>query len=683
MNLRAIALFAIVLAVVAGLSYWAGTLSRDEADRDPSSEPSAGGATTYYCSMHPHITLPYEGKCSICEMDLIPLAERADDPGPRALELSEAAMRLAEVETRPVERKFVEATIAMVGKIEFDETEVKTITAWVDGRLDRLFVNYTGVPVAVGDHLVDIYSPKLYAAQQQLVEALNAVERTEPTNESLSSRFPSGNLDAVRTKLALLGLAEEQIAEIERRRTPSQHLMIPSPVEGVVVEKLASEGDYVSTGTPIYKVADLTRLWVKLDAYESDLPWLRYGQDVTFETPAYPGETFHGRVTFEDWVVDPNTRTVKVRLNVDNADHRLKPGMFVRAQARSTLAAGGRVMDPALAGKWISPMHPEIVKDGPGSCDICGMDLVPSEKLFRVGATSETPPLVIPASAPLITGRRAVVYVRRPDTSIFEGRSVVLGPRAGEHYVVTRGLDEGEEVVVRGGFKIDSALQIEAKPSMMQPEGGGPGGGGHLHGHSHAEERASGDPAGGADTSPPPAPTADDPEIRRELTAFYDLYREIGDALASDKSEGARAAATKAAAALPPRREGEESADAQWAAARQALARASERLARADSIVVQRSAFESLSLELQRAIARYGHESTAPVHEVHCPMAFKNRGALWLQSDETVRNPYFGAAMLRCGVKRSTHAPRDAGSTSSSPAKPGDEHSHRDGDRNE
>jgi Cu(I)/Ag(I) efflux system membrane fusion protein len=242
---------------------------------------------------------------------------------------------------------------------------------------------------------------------------------------------------------------------------------------------------YVNTGTRIYTIADLSRVWVLLDAYETDLLWIRYGQEVEFGTEAYPGELFKGRISFIDPVLDAKTRTVKVRVNAENLAGKLKPEMFVRAVVRTRIAAGGKVMEPDLAGKWISPMHPEIVKDEPGTCDVCGMPLVKAESLGYVpgdAAMSEAP-LVIPDSAPLITGERAVVYVAVPEKEgVYEGREVVLGPRASNYYLVKHGLEEGEMVVVKGNFKIDSEIQIQAKPSMMSPEGGVP-----VPAHPHHE----------------------------------------------------------------------------------------------------------------------------------------------------------------------------------------------------
>jgi Cu(I)/Ag(I) efflux system membrane fusion protein len=240
-------------------------------------------------------------------------------------------------------------------------------------------------------------------------------------------------------------------------------------------------------------VADLSQVWVKLDAYESDLPWIRYGQEVTFTAEAHPGEVFKGWISFIAPTLDARTRTVKVRVNVNNPDDRLKPEMFVRAVVKSHMAQEGKVMDPNMAGKWTCPMHPSVVRDRAGTCDICGMNLVTTESLGYVAAESAGPlPLVIPASAPLITGKRAVVYVKKPDMAnpTFEGREIVLGPRAGDYYIVREGLTEGESVVTSGNFKIDSALQIQAKPSMMSPEGGTMPAG-HQHGMGADQENQS------------------------------------------------------------------------------------------------------------------------------------------------------------------------------------------------
>jgi Cu(I)/Ag(I) efflux system membrane fusion protein len=454
----------LVLAVFALGRCTAGTRQETAASETHNSETETQWWT---CSMHPQIKLPKPGKCPICGMDLIPLKTGGEDH-PRELTLGAETVKLLQMETAPVERKFVETDVRMVGKVDFDETRTAFITARIPGRLDRLFVDYTGVQVRKGDHMASIYSPELLSAQEELLQAIKSVKSLEQSESSIVRNISQSTVDAVREKLRLWGLLPEQIQDIETRGTSIDHLTLYSPVSGVVIHKNAQEGIYVKTGDSIYTVADLSRVWVKLEAYESDLPWLRYGQNVTFTTEALPGETFEGTVAFIDPVLNAATRTVNVRVNVDNPQKKLKPGMFVRAVAHPLITEDGKVANPSLAGKWISPMHPEIVKDEPGSCDVCGMPLVPAEELGYV-TEDATAPLVIPATAPLITGTRAVVYIEVPnrEAPTYEGREITLGPRAGDFYIVHKGLAEGERVVTQGAFKLDAELQIHAKPSMM------------------------------------------------------------------------------------------------------------------------------------------------------------------------------------------------------------------------
>lgn len=423
------------------------------------------------CSMHPEIRQPKPGKCPKCFMELIPVSTEDSHAGPRQIAFSPEAIKLMDIETATVERKFAEAEIRMTGKIDYDETRLQDVTAWVAGRIDRMYVDFTGTQVIKGDHMFDLYSPDLISAQAEFLEANKSAENLTAESSDLVQRSVRSTLEAAREKLRLLGLSDSQIQNIRQTNQASDHITINAPRDAIVIKKHLAEGAYVKTGTPVYTIADLSHLWVQLDAYESDMPWVRFGQDVEFTTEAYPGEIFHGRVTFIAPTLDAATRTIKLRVNVDNHNLALKPGMFVRAVIRSRIASNGPVADSEMAGKWMCPMHPSVVKDDPGPCDICGMDLVTVASLGYIAADANQPPLVIPATAPLITGKRSVVYVQVPDTEkpIFEGRQVVLGPRAGDYYLVEEGLTEGEQVVVNGNFKIDSALQIQAKPSMMSP----------------------------------------------------------------------------------------------------------------------------------------------------------------------------------------------------------------------
>lgn len=428
------------------------------------------------CSMHPQIQQPKPGKCPICFMDLIPVETGGDTMGAGSSQISFSpeAIKLMELQTTPVERKFVEAEIRLVGKIEYDETKLKHVTAWAAGRIDRLFVDFVGTEVIEGDHMVRLYSPELISAQAEYLQALKSVENMPGNTSELISKSNNATLKAAKEKLLLLGLTELQLKDIQSKGEPADYLTIYASVGGVVLEKHVTEGAYVKTGTMIYTIADLSSLWVKLDAYESDVALVTYQQEVEFTTEAYPGEVFKGKITFIPPTLDPKTRTVKLRVNVPNPDGKLKPGMFVRAVVHSKLAQNGVVTDPSLANKYVCPMHPSIIKDELGTCDICEMDLVkaPSRGFITADQTEEAP-IVIPASAPLMTGKRAVVYVKTSNVEkpTFEGREIVLGPRAGNYYIVKEGLSEGEIVVTKGNFKIDSALQIQAKPSMMSPDG--------------------------------------------------------------------------------------------------------------------------------------------------------------------------------------------------------------------
>ncbi len=592
--------------------------------RMPVPQVAEQGQTWWTCSMHPQIHLPKPGKCPLCPMDLIQASSEGGDIGPRQITFSQEAVKLMEVQTTPVVRKFVEAEIRMVGKVDYDETRVKNITAWVPGRIDRLYVDFTGITVNKGDHMVDLYSPELISAQAELLQALKAAGSIRDNTSDLMKRTTLAMLEASRDKLRLLGLARAQIDKIESAGEPVTHITVYSPMGGIVIHKHATEGMYVNTGTPVYTIADLSRLWIKLDAYESDLPWVRYGQEVEFSTEANPGQVFKGKISFRDPILNAKTRTVKVRLNVDNPDGKLKPGMFVRSVLRAKVAQGGAVMDPELAGKWICPMHPSVVREQPDKCDICEMDLVATESLYTTAIEPNEPPLVIPATAPLITGKRAVVYVRIPDANkpTFEGRQVVLGPRAADYYLVKEGLAEGEIVVTNGNFKIDSALQIQAKPSMMSADSS------HMYDIFEVPD-----------------------EYRKQLWAVVEKYLLLHEALASDNKDSAIRAAGEALKALTAVEMSLLSGNAHdvWMANSTKMKAALDKIKEAEGIEPMREEFEGLSNELIAIVGQFGVYHGKTLYKINCPMVFNNRGADWLQTDKDTRNPYFGASMLKCG----------------------------------
>lgn len=606
--MRRIPPYWILAAVVAplALGFLIGRWTSPPAGPGASNAPAEAVASqpeTWTCSMHPQIQTPEPGDCPICGMDLIPLKPDAgNDLGPRAMVMSRNALALADIQTTAVVQAFPEVEVSLVGRLELDETRVRSLTARFPARIDKLFVNYTGAPVNQGEHLAMVFSPELSTAEHELIMA--------------HQQDPNGSLArAAREKLRLWDLLPDQIDEIIANGKASDRFELRAPVGGIVVTKNVNEGDYVSTGEPLFRIADLGRLWLFLDAYESDLQWLRFGQQVEFTVEAWPGESFTGQIAFIEPEFDRMTRTVAVRVNVPNEDMRLKPGMFARGTVKVEVAEGGRVHAPDMAGKWISPMHPEIVKDGPGPCDVCGMDLVPAESLGYVDIPEGEAPLVVPASAVLRTGKRAVVYVELADTEqpTFEGREIVLGPRAGDVFLVGEGLSEGERVVTRGAFKIDSALQIQARPSMMNPAEGH-----DQDGHYVADEPLHIDPSTAA--------------------GLMEDYFALQSAMADDDFPGAidalksMMAKTGHHGPLPDL--------------------IHTMLAAEDMEALRRPSFHVLSNAFIEAVQADPAAFSGDIYLMSCPMVYndrENNSADWLQNHDKLLNPYFGEMMLRCG----------------------------------
>jgi Cu(I)/Ag(I) efflux system membrane fusion protein len=637
-GLGGLKVFLVVLLIIAafGLGFIfrgsAGTPGTTETDAHSEAEQEQ---TIWTCSMHPQIRQPKPGKCPICFMDLIPLKE--SNIGEMRIEFSEAAKKLMQIETSPVERKFVTAKIRMVGKIDYDETRLKNISAWVPGRIDRLYVDYTGIEVRQGDHMVYLYSPELLEDQRALLAALDASKSLESAGSEFVKVLKVGNIEAVEKRLKLRGLTDEQIEQIKKTGKPVDHLTIYAPIGGIVIEKHANEGMYVQTGMKIYTIADLSQLWVKLDAYESDMMWIRYGQEVEFATEAYPGEVFKGRISFIDPTLNPKTHTVKLRVNVENHDGKLKPEMFVRALVNSRIAGGGMVMDENMAGKWICPMHPDIVKDAAGTCDICGMDLVTTESLGYVELTATgQAPLVVPASSVLITGKRAVVYVQVPDTEkpTYEGREIMLGPRAGDYYLVESGLREGEVVVTNGNFKIDSEMQLRAKPSMMNSE-------------DELSISENQDNMQGSKTEMIEVPEA----LRLQLWQIYEGYMNMQKALAADDINAAAESAEQALQSLSSVDMNLLTGQANIFCMEKSgkIKKLLEQIKESEKIEAVREAFDKLSVEVIALVEKFGIPESQVLYKFHCPMAFDNKGADWIQDINDIKNPYFGTAMLKCG----------------------------------
>ena len=451
--------------------------------------PQAAGATVWTCSMHPQVRLPNPGKCPICSMPLVPAAmpKTGGVPGGEPmLELSAHARAMASVETVAIERRKLSLETRAVGKVQYNESALSTITARVDGYIERLFIDFTGVEVKAGDHLVEIYSPDLVVAQGEL----------------LMNSGQGSNLESVKMKLRRREVSDAQIDDVIRTRKPLERITLSAPIDGTVTEKLVVQKSAVKAGDVLYKLANLDSVWVYLDIYEYQLSSIRYGQTAEVITEAYPGETFKGRVWFINAVLNDETRTVKVLVNIANTDKRLKPGMFVSATIRAGLLASGQPAPTGVEGEWTCLMHPQVLEETAVPCPVCRM------RLTQIPAAGVAPDLddgmvlAVPATAVLDSGVRQLAYVERAPGQ-YVPAPLTLGARAGEFYPVLAGLKEGDRVAVRGSFLLDSQFQISGLPSLFYEHGQAPAAG-HQHGDAPGRQTPAPKPAGHEGHAMPP-----------------------------------------------------------------------------------------------------------------------------------------------------------------------------------
>jgi membrane fusion protein, copper/silver efflux system len=370
-------------------------------------------ATIWTCAMHPQIRMPQPGKCPICAMELIPLSQGGITVDPDAIHMTNEAAQLANVLTSIVSKQNPVKELRLYGKVQADERLLQSQVSYLPGRIEKLNVNFTGEMVRKGQTLAVIYSPDLVTAQQELLE-------TAATKESQPSLY-----EASKDKLRQWKLTDIQITSIEISGKVTTNFEVFANTTGVVAARRVNTGDYVSPGSVLFDVADLSHVWIMFDAYESDLPYLSQGQKITFTIQAIPGVDYSGNITFIDPVLDPVTSVARVRIEVGNQGGKLKPEMFATGVVKANM-------------------------------------------------NEDRDKLVIPRSAVLWTGKRSVVYVKQTgiDEPVFKIREIELGTMLGDSYVVMSGLNDGEEIVTQGAFSVDASAQLEGKPSMMNQTGG-------------------------------------------------------------------------------------------------------------------------------------------------------------------------------------------------------------------
>jgi len=378
-----------------------------------SAESAAASSESFYytCPMHPTVHKDTPGSCPICGMTLVKKSiqnvnQNEQVPAVSQVSLSSSKQILANVSTTHAVRRSFIRTIHAAGIVNYAEPNLRHLSARFPGRVEKLYVSFTGENVHTGDPVLEVYSPEATSAEREYILARNAYREASSDSES-SSADAQALLDQSKSKLLRWGFTENQIAQLDTVTKIPNLVTIYSPIDGTVIRKYVELQSYASAGDNLFDVADLSTVWVEADVYESDLPFVRVGEPITAVVDGLPGSRLSGKVTFINPTIDQYTRTIRVRAACSGAAGRLAVGMYV-----------------------------------------------------EVSLESENPPsIVVPASAVLSTGERQIVWVKTaPET--FEGHLVTTGARSDELVQILDGIREGDEVVISGGYLIDSESQL-------------------------------------------------------------------------------------------------------------------------------------------------------------------------------------------------------------------------------
>jgi Cu(I)/Ag(I) efflux system membrane fusion protein len=416
--LRRIFSFSCMLATV--LLLFAGCGKADShAGNDSASEATIA---KYHCPMHPTYTSDKPGDCPICGMKLVPIGDDKGNssnvsiPGRAAIKLSGDKRQLIGLTTSPVERRSLSHIVRNPGVVTHDETRYARIAPRFGGWVRSLQVNYTGQPVKKGEPLFTVYSPELFTAENDYLLAFRNAQLS--TNSPATLESSRQLLETARRKLELLQIGAEEIAALERGGKPSDELQIRAPISGHVLTKKAVEGQSFMSGEMLYEIADLSHLWIRASIYESDLPQIRVGQKARAIFPNLNNKAFDTSVSFIYPHIDPQTRRAEVRVELENPQHELRPDMWADVEIEVELG--------------------EL--------------------------------LAVPASSVIDTGTRYVAFVEG-DQNHLEPREVKIGAKTDDYFEVLDGLKDGEKVVTRALFLVDSESQLKAAISGMGAAG--------------------------------------------------------------------------------------------------------------------------------------------------------------------------------------------------------------------
>ena len=583
-NTIQIALSTLVVGIIIGWLIF-GVNTKDEHQHEANKELTK---EIWTCSMHPQIRKNEPGDCPICGMDLIPVSSGEEEGNPMEIRMSPTSMQLASVQTAIVKMGNPIKEIKLNGKVQVNESTVSSQKSHIAGRVEKLLVNTTGEYVSKGQIVAFIYSPELITAQEELFEA----QKIKTSNPKL--------FEAVKEKLKNWKLSTKQIDAILESGKPSENFPILSDISGVVTSKRVNVGDYVDKGASLFEIADLSKLWILFDVYESDMEWVKVGDEIAYSVQSLPSSKFKGKVTFVDPVINPKTRVAKARLVVTNKVD-LKPEMFVKGTLSSPIKNGEKA-------------------------------------------------IVIPKTAVMWTGEKSVVYIKTSEVGgiNFMMREVTLGTSLGENYVIKEGLQEGEEIATNGTFSIDAAAQLAGKPSMMNPEGGAVMTG-HNHGGGNNTATSS------KEHSSHSKSISISKDVKEELIPLFDSYVALKNALVKDDYTKALEAGKNFGSVLEKVNMSIFKGESHnvWMKHSAVIKKSVFSINNAKDIEVIRKHFVALS-EQMIMLAKTFTPTQKSLYIQHCPMADGDKGTDWISMEKEIKNPYFGKSMLTCGEVKTT-----------------------------
>ena len=635
----------VLLIVLLGIAQRVGWL-KTAGEAQSSSGVGSAAEAVHTCPMHPQIRQPGLGDCPICGMPLVPATAGGADLDEFAVSIEPAQRRLANIKTVTVTEQPVSRQLQTIGSIEIDESRQATISSYIDGRLEKIYADYTGVEVQEGDHLAVVYSPQIYSAQIEYLEAKKTLESSSDSALASIREAQEKLADNSRQRLLELGMTADQLKELDATETAKSRLTIYAPMGGTVIEKLAEEGKYIEAGEPIYRIADLAMVWLMLELFPEDASRIRFGQQVQARLSSNPNEVLTGRVAFIAPNVDPSSRTVGVRVEFTNEQRKLRPGDYAEATITIPIGPEGEIYDKDLAGKWISPMHPQIIRDQPGPCPVCGMQLVPTTRYGYAATPVDQPVSVtIPRSALLLAGQNSVAYVET-EAGRFELRVVKIGPFLKNNVVILEGIEPGEQVATSGNFLIDSQMQLAGKPSLIDPTR-------YVRKFRNVPLEFD-----SIDISVIGGKSGE------QLEELYSRYFEIRTAFAADKKP-----VEESSLSLHELSTQLTSSEDVTDQAKEQLSIVTENAEHLHHLPLEqaRMQFKPIShaiLELATQIRGEGNERV--FRHFFCPMVKEGEGD-WLQFEERISNPYYGSQMLRCGELIRTLPPENASSSEKTP----------------